>query len=161
MSFGNVEQVTADDWSHFFNVNVRGYALMVKYVAPILKKQKSGSIVNMASTLGLTALPNTIIYSSSKSAIIQLTRNLALDLGSFNIRVNSISAGRIESPLRDEQAKLLGLAAILDNIHIETSCLKRVGQAQEIANTIVFLASDLCPFMTGANLVIDGGSTTM
>ncbi len=94
--------------------------------------------------MGLVAIPNTIIYSSSKSAIIQLTRNLALDLGSFNIRVNSISPDRIESPLSDEQAKMLGLTEeILSSICGEASCLKRIGQAQEIANTVVFLASDL------------------
>jgi NAD(P)-dependent dehydrogenase (short-subunit alcohol dehydrogenase family) len=133
---------------------------MVKYIAPILKKQKSGSIINIASTLGLTAIPNTIIYSSSKGAIIQMTRNLALDLGSFNIRVNSISPGRIDTLLREDQTKMMGLTQEqLNNICTEASCLKRIGQAQEIANAIIFLASDLCPFMTGANLVIDGGSS--
>jgi NAD(P)-dependent dehydrogenase (short-subunit alcohol dehydrogenase family) len=133
---------------------------MAKYIAPILKKQKSGSIINIASTLGLTAIPNTIIYSSSKGAIIQMTRNLALDLGSSNIRVNSISPGRIDTLLREDQTKMMGLTQEqLNNICTEASCLKRIGQAQEIANAIIFLASDLCPFMTGANLVIDGGSS--
>jgi NAD(P)-dependent dehydrogenase (short-subunit alcohol dehydrogenase family) len=159
ISFGNVEQVSAGDWSHFYSINVRGYALTAKYIAPILKKQKSGSIINVSSTLGLVAIPNTVVYSSCKGAIIQLTRNLAHDLGPFNIRVNSVSPGRIESPVGDEQAKMLGLAEILNNFSKEASCLKRVGQAKEIANTIVFLISDLCPFMTGANLIIDGGMT--
>jgi NAD(P)-dependent dehydrogenase (short-subunit alcohol dehydrogenase family) len=134
---------------------------MAKYIAPIMKKQNSGSIINMASVVGSVAISNTVIYSSTKSAIIQLTRELALGLGSFNIRVNSISPGRIESPLGDEQANMLGLAQKFDNVFIEASCLKRVGQAEEVANTVVFLASDLCPFMTGADLVIDGGTMIM
>jgi len=134
---------------------------MAKYIAPIMKKQNSGSIINMASVVGSVAISNTVIYSSTKSAIIQLTRELALGLGSFNIRVNSISPGRIESPLGDEQANMLGLARIFDDVFIEASCLKRVGQAEEVANTVVFLASDLCPFMTGADLVIDGGTMIM
>jgi NAD(P)-dependent dehydrogenase (short-subunit alcohol dehydrogenase family) len=133
---------------------------MAKYVAPILKKQKNGSIINIASTHGLIALPNSIIYASTKSAIIQMTRNLALDLGSFNIRVNSISPGRIETPLTDELEKMLGVTEEqLNNICKESTCTKQLGQAQEIANMIVFLTSDLCPYMTGANLVIDGGSS--
>jgi len=134
---------------------------MAKYIAPIMKKQKSGSIINMASVIGSVAISNTVIYSSTKSAIIQLTRDLALGLGSFNIRVNSISPGRIESPLADEQANMLGLAEIFNDVFREASCLKRVGQAEEVANTVVFLASDLCPFMTGADLVIDGGTIIM
>ncbi|CAF1496589.1 unnamed protein product, partial [Rotaria sordida] len=88
---GNVEQVSDENWSRVFDVNVRGYALMAKYIAPIFKKQNSGSIVNMGSISGLIASPNWIPYSATKGAIIQLTRNLVLDLGSFNIRVNSVS----------------------------------------------------------------------
>ena len=87
-----------NDWSHVFDVNVRGYALMAKYIAPIMKKQNSGSIINMASML-VYCYSQFVPYSATKGAIIQLTRNLALDLGSFNIRVNSISPGAIDSPL--------------------------------------------------------------
>jgi len=83
-TFGNVEQTSVEQWSKVFDVNVRGYALMVKHVAPLLKKQGSGSIINIASTLGLVAAPNMIPYSVTKGAVIQMTRNLALDLGSSN-----------------------------------------------------------------------------
>ncbi|CAF1172108.1 unnamed protein product [Rotaria sp. Silwood1] len=156
---GNVEQVSADNWSHVFDVNVRGYALMAKYIAPILKKQKSGSIVNMASVSGLVASPDWVPYSATKGAIIQLTRNLALDLGSFNIRVNSVSPSGINTPTTYAIGESVGMNKNqLDEV-IKGKCLQRVCQPEEVANLFIFLASDLCPFMTGTNLVLDGGST--
>jgi NAD(P)-dependent dehydrogenase (short-subunit alcohol dehydrogenase family) len=89
-----------------------------------------------------------------------MTRNLALDLGSFNIRVNTISPGSIHSPGLSQLAKINNMTVEqINEICMEDTCLKRIGQAQDIANLIVFVISDLCPFMTGANLVLDGGST--
>jgi len=155
----DVEHASCDDWSRTFDVNVRGYALTAKHIAPILKKQGSGSIVNIASIAGLVGT-GPIVYGSAKAAVIQMTRNLALDLGTFNIRVNSVSPGVIDSPTLDRMAKSVGTSrAKLDEECIKNSCLKRLGQAQEIANMMIFLASDLCPFITGANLVVDGGYT--
>jgi NAD(P)-dependent dehydrogenase (short-subunit alcohol dehydrogenase family) len=134
---------------------------MVKHIVPILKKQNNGSIINMSSAAGLVAHPNFLPYSTSKAAIIQMTRNLALDLGSFNIRVNSISPGAIDSPTLYETAAKGGLTKQqFDEVHAG-KCIKRLGQPQEIANMIVFLASDLCTFITGTNIVIDGGYTTV
>lgn len=156
---GNVEQVSAENWSHVFDVNVRGYALMVKFVAPIFKKQNYGSIVNMASISGLVASPDWIPYSATKSAIIQLTRNLALDLGSFNIRVNSVSPSGINASTTYAIGESIGMNKNqLDEV-IKGKCLQKVCPPEEVANLFIFLASDLCTFMTGANLVIDGGST--
>ena len=158
----NVEQASSDDWTRALDVNVRGYALMVKHISPILKKQGSGSIVNIASIGGMVALSPSLLYSTSKGAVIQMTRNLALDLGSFNIRVNSVSPRFIDSPTIDRIAKDVGAnKAQMEDKAIKNSCLHRMGQAQEIANMMVFLASDLCPFITGANLVVDGGYTTI
>ena len=78
---------------------------MAKHIGSIMKKQNYGSIVNTVSTLGLLDIPDTAPYSATKGAILQSTRNLALDLGSFNIRVNSVSPGSIDSPGRNELAK--------------------------------------------------------
>jgi len=139
------------------SVNVRGYALTTKHVVPLMKKQNYGSIINIASTGGLVAISNFLPYATTKGAIIQMTRNLALDLGSFNIRVNSISPGAIDSPTIYDTAIKNGVTKQeFDNEHAG-KCLKRLGQPQEIANLVVFLASDLCTFMTGSNLVVDGG----
>ncbi|CAF0847084.1 unnamed protein product [Rotaria sp. Silwood1] len=129
-TLGLIENVSADAWSHIFNVNVRGYALMIKHIVPLLKQQRSGSIIQFGSISGLIAQAGFVPYNTTKAAVIQMTRNIALDLGPYNIRCNSISPGCIGTP-------------------------------QEIANMVVFLASDLCPFITGANLTADGGYTTI
>jgi NAD(P)-dependent dehydrogenase (short-subunit alcohol dehydrogenase family) len=92
---GLIEDVSVDAWTHVFNVNVRGYALMVKHVVPFLKQQRSGSIIQFGSVSGLTGQPAYVPYNTTKGAIIQMTRNLALDLGSYNIRCNTVSPGCI------------------------------------------------------------------
>lgn len=126
-----------------------------------MKKQNNGSIINISSTTGIVAHSQFLPYSTSKGAIIQMTRNLALDLGSFNIRVNSISPGAIESPTIHKTAEKEGITnEQLNEIH-GGKCFKRLGHPQEIANMIIFLASDLCNFITGANFVVDGGYTTL
>ncbi|CAF1136563.1 unnamed protein product [Rotaria sordida] len=109
-TMGDVEHVSSDDWSRIFDVNIRGSALTVKYIAPILKKQCGGSIVNFASVAGMIAYAASVPYGTTKGAVIQLTRNLALDLGPFNIRVNSVSPGHIESPAMDRIAKDNGMS---------------------------------------------------
>ena len=143
------------------NVNVRGYALMVKHIAPVLKRQRRGAIVNISSVAGLVAHANFLPYSTSKGAIIQMTRNLALDLGPFNIRVNSICPGAIDSPVLYQTAAEGGLSKEDFDREHAGKCLKRLGHPQEIANTTLFLVSDLAGFITGANFVIDGGYTTV
>lgn len=96
---GLVENVTADQWTHTFNVNVRGYALMAKHVVPHMKQQRSGSIIQFASISALIAQPGFTPYSTTKGAVLQMTRNLALDLGVYNIRCNSVAPGCIGSYL--------------------------------------------------------------
>jgi NAD(P)-dependent dehydrogenase (short-subunit alcohol dehydrogenase family) len=99
-------------------------------------------------------------YSASKAAILQLTRNLALDLRSFNVRVNSISPSLVNVPPLHAHASKIGLTGeVLKDACVSASCIKQLAEPEEIANLLaVFLASDLCPFMTGANLVLDGSS---
>jgi NAD(P)-dependent dehydrogenase (short-subunit alcohol dehydrogenase family) len=158
---GNIEEVSADDWTRVLDINVRGYGLMAKYIAPIMKKQKSGSIVNMASISGLIASSDWVPYSVTKAAIIQLTRNLAVDLGSFNIRVNTVSPSAINTPGIFAIGESRGIAKKELEETFKGKCLKRLCEPEEVGNLFVFLASDLCPFMTGANVVLDGGTTTI
>lgn len=160
-TLGFVENVSADDWSHILNVNVRGYALTIKHIVPLMKKQNSGSIINISSVAGSVAISTFLPYATSKGAIIQMTRNLALDLGSFNIRVNSISPGAIESPTIYETARKNGVTKQEFDAEHAGKCLKRLGQPQEIANVAIFLASDLCTFTTGSDIIVDGGFTTV
>lgn len=92
---GLVEDVSAEAWSRAFDVNVRGYALMAKHIVPHMKQQRSGSIIQFGSISGVIAQPGFVPYNTTKGAVIQMTRNLALDLGAFNIRCNSVSPGCI------------------------------------------------------------------
>jgi NAD(P)-dependent dehydrogenase (short-subunit alcohol dehydrogenase family) len=158
----SIEDASAEAWTKVLNVNVRGYALMAKAVVPLLKQQRSGSIIQMVSMSGWIAQPEFVPYSTSKGAVLQMTRNLALDLGPYNIRCNSICPGNISTPATDNRAASLNLT--LDELTAEESkrqCLKRLGLPQEIANLIVFLASDLCHFATGASFLVDGGYTAI
>jgi NAD(P)-dependent dehydrogenase (short-subunit alcohol dehydrogenase family) len=139
--------------------------LIAKHIVPIFKQNNNGKgaggIINIASIAGLIALPASLPYGPIKAAVLQMTRNLALDLGPFNIRVNSISPGAIDSPILQSLSESLGVnKAEFDELN-SGKCLKRLGKAEEIANMTVFIASNLCQFMTGTNLVIDGGYTTV
>lgn len=157
-----VENASADDWTNILNVNVRGCALMAKAVVPYLKKQRSGSIIQMASMSGWIAQQEFVPYSTTKGAILQMTRNLALDLGPFNIRCNAICPGTIFTPATTKHAAHLNISVEeLTEAEAKKQCLKRLGTTQEVANLIVFLASDLCHFATGASFAVDGGYTTI
>ena len=157
-----MENVSAEDWTRILNVNVRGYALMAKAVVPLLKSQRSGSIIQMASISGWVAQPEFVPYSTTKGAILQMTRNLALDLGPFNVRCNAICPGAILTPASSKHAANLGLS--LDELvgrQVKSQCLQRWGTPEEIGNLTVFLASDLCQFISGASFLADGGYTTI
>jgi NAD(P)-dependent dehydrogenase (short-subunit alcohol dehydrogenase family) len=135
---------------------------MAKAVVPLLKKQRSGSIIQMASISSWVAQPEFVPYSTTKGAILQMTRNLALDLGPFNIRCNAICPGAILTAASAKHAAHLNIS--LDEMvaeQVKHQCLKRWGTTQEIANFTVFLASDLCHFATGASFLVDGGYTTI
>lgn len=135
---------------------------MAKAVVPLMKKQRSGSIIQMGSICNWIALPEFVPYSTTKGAVLQMTRNLALDLGAFNIRCNCICPGATLTPTSSLHAASLNIS--LEELMAEMEekqCLKRWGSTQELANLTVFLASDLCHFATGASFIVDGGYTTI
>jgi NAD(P)-dependent dehydrogenase (short-subunit alcohol dehydrogenase family) len=158
--FGTVEEVTPDDWAKVFGVNVIGYANCVREVLPSMRKQNGGAIVNIASVSSFIAQPAFIPYNSSKGAVAQLTRCLAMDLASDNIRVNAVCPGTIHTRATDLHIDSLDIdpEEALEDFG-KGSLMKRVGQPEEIASGALFLASDEASFMTGAQIVIDGGAT--
>jgi NAD(P)-dependent dehydrogenase (short-subunit alcohol dehydrogenase family) len=142
--------------------NQRGFALMAKAVVPFMKKQKSDAIIQMSSMSGFIAQPDFVPYSTTKGAILQMTRGLALNLGPFNIRCNSICPGPILTPASANRAKFLNMT--LDDFiaeEVKHQCLKRYASTQEVANLTVFLASDLCHFATEASFLVDGRHTAI
>lgn len=159
--FGLVENVTDADWQRVLGVNVIGPAYCVKHALPALKAAGGGSIVNIASVSSLIAQPAFVPYNTSKGALLQLTRCLAMDLAPYNIRVNCICPGAILTPATERHRQFI--KADRDKFLQEAanySFLKRMGQPREVAYGALFLASDESSFMTGAPLIIDGGMTT-
>lgn len=158
--FGKVEDVSRSDWERVFGVNVIGPANVVRYALPFLKDSQAGAIVNMASVSSFVAAPAFVPYNSSKGALLQLTKCLAMDLAADSIRVNCVCPGSIYTPAtekhiafeRADRDEFLNQAA-------EESLLKRVGKPAEVAFAALFLASDEASFITGTQLVVDGGAT--
>lgn len=158
--FGTVEEVTQADWDRVFGVNVIGYANTVRECLPEFRKNGGGAIVNIASVSSFIAQPEFIPYNTSKGAVAQLTRCLAMDLAKDHVRVNAICPGAIRTRATDRHIASLGLdpeAAYTD--FSQDSLMKRMGKPEEIAAGALFLASDESSFMTGAHIVIDGGAT--
>lgn len=158
--FGDIENATMDDWQRVFAVNVTGPATCVRMMLPALRKAGGGAIVNIASVSGLIAQPKFVPYNSSKGALFQLTRCLAMDLAPDKIRVNAIAPGAVRTRATDRHIKSLGLDP--ETAYAEfarASVLNRMGTCEEIASAALFLASDEASFITGATLVVDGGAT--
>jgi NAD(P)-dependent dehydrogenase (short-subunit alcohol dehydrogenase family) len=152
---GPVTEQTAESYAATFDTNVLGTLLSMKHELRVMLPQKNGSIVNISSTYGHTGAAGASIYSASKHAVEGLTKSAALEAASSGVRVNMVAPGPIETAMLnrftgtdDRKARLAA-----------TVPLKRVGRPEEIAQTIVFLASDKASFITGASYLVDGGKT--
>jgi NAD(P)-dependent dehydrogenase (short-subunit alcohol dehydrogenase family) len=150
------------DWQRSLGVNVIGTALMSKFAAEHMKTAGGGSIVNLGSISSFVAQPSFITYSATKGAILQMTRNMAIDLAPYNIRVNCVCPGTILTRASEEHMARVGMTkeefiASEGPKHL----LNRVGDPREVAYPILFLASDEASFITGTHLMVDGGYTTV
>ncbi|MBU3915651.1 SDR family oxidoreductase [bacterium] len=153
-----IEKENGGNWQHVYAVNVLGAVYMTKHVASHMKARGKGAIVNTASVAGIRAGAGSNSYSASKAALINFTQTSACDLGSFNIRVNAICPGLVKTGMTQmvfDYAKETGKESKIGN-----RCeLKRYGVPEEIANAILFLASDEASYITGQALPVDGGNT--
>lgn len=158
--FRKIEDATRDDWTRVLSTNLIGPATCVASLLDDLKASGRGSVVNIASVSAFIAQPEFVPYNSSKGAVLQLTRCLAMDLAKWNIRVNTISPGEIHTRATDRHMQARGLdPEVALKKFGEQAALKRLGQPIEVANAVLFLASDEASYITGANLVVDGGAT--
>jgi dihydroanticapsin dehydrogenase len=153
---------TVAEWQRSLGINVIGTALVTKYVAEVMKKNGRGAIVNLSSVSAWIAQSNMFAYSSTKAAILQMTRNMAMDLAPYGIRVNAVCPGTIMTAAVRRYMQERGMT--LDQLNAEEGAktlLKRVGQQREVANAILFLASDDASYITGTHLMVDGGYTAI
>ena len=151
-----VLDLTLDEWNRVMGVNVTGTFLCSQaFGRAMVAAKRHGCIVNIASTLGVTATPSRAAYTASKHAVIGLTREMSLELGEHGIRVNAVGPGVIRTPLTERYFQDAAQAERIKDIH----ALGRWGEPDEIAKAILFLASDDASFCTGTTLMVDGGWT--
>ena len=154
-----VEQTTDEEWELIFSVNVTGTFWVCRAGLPHMPE--GGSIVNTASINSLVAWPNDSSYTMSKGALLQFTRALALDVAPRGIRANCVCPGVIDTPLTDLFLDDSDDPDSLRSEYAAAAPLNRMGTAREVANCILFLASDESSFVTGSALVVDGGTTAI
>jgi dihydroanticapsin dehydrogenase len=155
-------EAAVKDWQQCLDTNVIGTALVSRYAAEQMKKVGGGSIVNISSQSAFFAQPNFITYSSTKAAILEMTRCMALDLASANIRVNTVCPGTILTPASFDHMRRVGLTLPqFEETEGSKTILKRLGKPREVAYAVLFLASDEASFITGAYLLVDGGKTAL
>jgi len=149
-------ELTEQDWDKTLSVNLKGYFLCAQACAKEMVKQKSGAIVNITSIamggMGV-GFPNIVHYSASKGGIVAMTEALALELVSFNIRVNAIAPGAIDTPMtassEQDPKTMEGTLARIP--------MHRIGKPEEVSNAVLFLASDRSSYITGSTIIVDGG----
>ncbi|MAG33731.1 MAG: 2,5-dichloro-2,5-cyclohexadiene-1,4-diol dehydrogenase [Deltaproteobacteria bacterium] len=162
-SGGGIGELTADDFEQTVNVNLRSVFLGMKYAAPIMRSQASGSIINNASIAAYRFGYGTHLYSMAKAAVIHLTRSVAIEMGEHHVRVNSISPGFIATPMMlgdqppDATVSADAMSRLEDHLAVSTP-IPRSGYPADIAHAALYLASDHSSFVNGLDLVVDGGA---
>jgi NAD(P)-dependent dehydrogenase (short-subunit alcohol dehydrogenase family) len=152
-----VYEMTDEQWHRLIAVNLTSVFRGCKFALPFMIRQKSGSIVNMASAQGHIGLDGWTAYAGAKGAVMSMTRQMAVEFGPYHVRVNSISPGTIATPMNDKVIAEQG-------DHVARAWLKmhpigRIGKPSEIAEAAIYLASDAAGFTTGIDLRVDGGLT--
>ncbi len=157
-----VQDIDVADFDYVVATNERGTFLPIKYVAPTMIAQNGGKIVNIGGTSGLRGYAMRTAYSASKWAVRGITRTVALELGKHNINVNAVCPGIVDGPrmqkLCEEKARLHGWST--DRVHeeyVQEMALKRVTTAQDVADAVLFMASEDSRQITGQHIAVDGG----
>lgn len=152
-----LHEMTEEQWHRLIAVNLTSVFRGTKYALPHMLRQKSGSVISMASAQGHIGLDGWTAYAGAKGAVMSMMRQLAVEFGPHNIRFNSISPGTINTPMNEQVIRELG-----DNVArawVKMHPLGRIGRPEEVAEAAVYLASDAAGFTTGTDLRVDGGLT--
>jgi NAD(P)-dependent dehydrogenase (short-subunit alcohol dehydrogenase family) len=153
----DVLDTTEDEWDKVMAVNVKSIFLMSKYAIPHMERVGGGAIVNTSSGWGMKGGGNAVSYCASKGAVTNMTRAMAIDHGPQNIRVNAVCPGDTDTPMLRNEANQLGQAEDKFMAEAADRPLRRYAQPMEIAQAVLYLASDASSYVTGAALVVDGG----
>lgn len=159
LSMTPFDQIDDAEWDAAMNVNVKGLWQCAKAVVPAMKQQQSGSIINVSSLAAVYGLPNCLHYTASKAAVIGVTRGLARELGRYNIRVNTVAPNVVNTDatseiFKDKRDKIV-------DVTTAQQAIRRPLETQDIAGTVLFLASDLSALTTGQTLMVDGGTVLL
>jgi len=146
-----MQMTTASEMKKVFDINFFNQILVTQSISRLMQRNKSGSIINIASTAAFIGDPGTMVYGSSKAAFVRASMSMARELGASNIRVNAIAPSVTQTDMMDKMEE----EAI--NKLITSSALKRIAEPQDVANVALFLASDLSNFITGQTIRVDGG----
>jgi NAD(P)-dependent dehydrogenase (short-subunit alcohol dehydrogenase family) len=152
-----VLELSEEEWDQVMAVNVKSAFLLCKYAIPVMAEAGGGVIINAASGWGLVGGPRAVAYCASKGAVVQLTKAMAIDHGPQNIRVNCVCPGDTDTPMLRSEAEQLGESVDRFLAHAADRPLGRIGTPEDIAQAVLYLASDAASYITGAALVVDGG----
>ena len=148
---GLLARMSEQDWDAVLNVNLKGAFLFCKAASRIMMKQRSGSIVNMASIIGLIGNAGQCNYAASKGGLISLTKSVAKELAGRNVRANAVAPGFIETKMTEK------LSPEVQQKMLEAIPMRRFGKPEDVANVVLFLASDASAYTTGQTLTVSGG----
>ena len=155
---GTILESTDDDWDFAFNLNSKSMYHMIKEILPVMINKGGGSIINIASVSSSTkGIPNRFIYTASKAAVLGITKSVAADYINQGIRCNAICPGTIQSPSLEQRLSDMGDYESARKQFVARQPMGRFGEAEEVANLAVYLASDASAFTTGQFHIIDGG----
>jgi len=155
---GTVLESSDDDWDFAFNLNGKAMYHMIKEIIPVMLKKGGGSIINIASVASsVKGVPNRFIYSASKAAVLGITKSVAADYITQGIRCNAICPGTIQSPSLEQRLADMGDYEKARKEFVARQPMGRIGEAEEIANLALYLASDASAYTTGQFHIIDGG----
>ncbi len=156
---GDIREMPESDWDHLMNVNLKSVFRGIKLALPFMIKQQSGSVITLSSTQAFRSWDNWTAYAAAKGAILSMSNQLAGQFGNENIRFNTISPGAILTPMNQKRAAEEGEQFLEGSIN--QAAMLRMGKAEEVAMTAVFLASNEASFITGEDIKIDGGLTSL
>ncbi|QQX82831.1 glucose 1-dehydrogenase [Cupriavidus necator] len=148
---------TLEEWNRLMSINVTGTFLGMKHVMPQMARQGKGSVINASSVAGLVGAAGNALYGASKGAVRLLTKDAAIEYASLGVRVNSIHPGLIQTAMADYAS--VTMRASQEELGQRLAPMGRVGKAEEVSDLVLFLASDESSYITGAELVVDGGLT--